>query len=299
MSNFCEEEVIGHYLERAKAELDLIGKRGKAFANNPELMPATGNMLQKFAGNFACRIYLDSRGPSPLLLLSRLLQFDINDKPADSRRSSQLLGNFVLPGLRTTASERLIVASQSTNDNTNIACVQTEARFVGALKQIKTRSYRLQSRVSVTVDETGTPVLFRKGNAESTALTLCNLEVGGCIFPPGTIVDVRDNNENNPTHTKRNKLNGHREQLDVHAIPEDLTAAPVRLSPWAFDDPLDRAIFGMSGGIIRGASDLQMSKDSSFEASRAEIAQTYNISDFRDAANQVLLLCGANVPAAA
>lgn len=299
MTNFFEEKVIGHYLERAITELDLLGKSGNTLANNPELMPITGGLLQKFAGNFACRIYLDSRGPSPLLLLSRLLQFDINDRPADSRRSSQLLGNFVLPALNTTASEKTIAATQSTNDDTSIACIQTEARFVGALKQINSRSYQLQNRVSVIVDETGTPVLFRKGSAESTALTLCNLKVDGCIFPPGTIVDIRGNNENNPTHTIQNKLNGHRERLDVFAIPDDLTAAPVRLSPWAFHDPLDRAIFGMSGGIIREGSDLQASQDLHFNPSRADIAVSYEIGDFRDAASQVLVLCGADVSVAA
>lgn len=299
MSNFREEEVIERYLERAKTELDLLRKQGKAFANQPGLMPSTGSTLRKFAGNFVSRVDLDSRAPSPLLRLGRLLQFDINDKPTDSSRASNLLGNFVLPGLKTIASEGVIVASQSTSIDTSIACIQTEARFVGALKQINTRSYQLQNRVSVTVDETGTPVLFRKGNAESTALTLCNLEVGECVFPPGTIVDIRDNNENNPTHTRRNKLNGHRERLDVHALPDEFTAAPVRLSPWAFDDPLDRAIFGMSGGIDRQGSDLQIPRSSSFEASRAEIAQAYSIDDFRDAANQVLLLCGADVPVAA
>ncbi len=298
MSNFGEEKVINRYLERASAELELLSQRTAEFANNADLMPSS-SQLRRFAGNFTCRIYLDSRSPSPLLYLSRLLQFDINDKPTDSKRSSQLLGNLILPGLKTTASNTVIVATQSTNDDTSIACVQTEAKFVGALKQVNSRSYQLQNRVSVTVDETGAPVLFRKGNAESTALTLCNLEVGGCIFPPGTIVDIRDNNENNPTHTMRNKLNGYKERLDVHALPDEFTAAPVRLSPWAFDDPLDRAIFGMSGGIIKEDSGLQISKDSSFEASRAEIAQVYNIGDFRDAANQVLLLCGADVPVAA
>lgn len=166
------------------------------------------------------------------------------------------------------------------------ACDKAEGFFVDALRQVNDSSYRGQPRISVYYSADGTPLAFRKAEDVSTALILEPTEINQVIVPAGTIAGV--NSRMNWQQEGGVNVEGSAGSFSLSAYRVDgpVFLNPLRLSPWACDDVMDRSLFAtyptISGGMF-------------YDRSKGEIAETYSLNDFRTAAHRVITLCDVEI----
>ncbi len=162
------------------------------------------------------------------------------------------------------------------------ACQRAERFFGQCLKQIETGEYHGQPRISVYHGPDGTPFALRKSTDESTALTLIPVASHGLeVAPAGTIVALGD--KMNKKRTGEEELPGFR--LETYLVDKALTLSPVRLSPWAYDNPLDRSLYAISNAWV---------EEPQYDRIRARIVELYSLSDFRQASRTVMEVCGVS-----
>lgn len=160
------------------------------------------------------------------------------------------------------------------------ACIAAELYFTDALQQVGERRYISQSRVTMYHDQNGAPVLLRKSEDVSSALTLCGIEISGVPIVPGTIVGVDKRASKEKTGSLQFEYQGF--EIATHLLQPDLLVNPIRISPWAYPNPLDRALFAMSS---YGAQSAKVDRD------RQERVVPYSLEDFHRCAHVISELC--------
>jgi hypothetical protein len=164
------------------------------------------------------------------------------------------------------------------------ACSDAEGYYHDCLSQINTGRYRWQQKVSVYHDRQGRPLALRKGSASSSAITLVPLSLSGIAVPPGTIGAIGPDMHNLPTGTAQQRQ--HSAIYGTYMIDEGgLGMHPERLSPWAYDDPLDRAVFALD---YTGEDE----KLASYIREHGRIVEGRTLDDFQEAAHKVMAMCG-------
>jgi hypothetical protein len=167
------------------------------------------------------------------------------------------------------------------------SCSQAEDFFVLAVKQIGSNGRADDhDRISVYHNADGTPIALRKTKIESTALLLEPAVSPQLVpIPAGTVVHVGPNASYVKTGEfdyldRRNRPKTRYQTFEVGGEDTGLEVAPLRLSPWAYEDPLDRAVFAISR--YNTGAEVQ------YDSDRAKLAQGFSIDDFRLAARSVM-----------
>lgn len=162
--------------------------------------------------------------------------------------------------------------------SSNVACSNAELYFIHALQQIREGCCKNQPKVSVYHDQDGAPVLLRKNKEVDSALTLRGMEISGVPIVPGTIMGVDERASKEKTGSLRFRKYGF--EVATYLLPSDLLVNPIRISPWAYDNPLDRVLFAMYD-----EEPIEVDRD------REERVVSYSIDDFRRCARVINVLC--------
>jgi len=155
-------------------------------------------------------------------------------------------------------------------------CDEAEKFFSDAAQQILTGSNQYQPRLSVYHTKAGEPLAFRKVFASSTALLLRDVTLDKGFIPAGTIVGI-------PKHEKTGQTIRNDRILQTYQVDDTFTISPYRLSPWAYDEPLDRALFAI--GKEPGQRPV------TFDPGRANRVAHYTMDHFMHASSRIIQLC--------
>ena len=160
-------------------------------------------------------------------------------------------------------------------------CTKAERYFRGARRQIRGAPFGDHRQISTYINSDGQPLLLRKFYKESTSLTLEDMHWQGVTIPHGAIVDTG-------LHDMSTVIGSFERQGVVYKtyLTDEPEIYPDRMSPWGYDEPIDRAIFGVNGNEA-----AIYAENPSFNSQRASLAAELTIQDFRDAAHQVMALC--------
>ncbi len=163
-------------------------------------------------------------------------------------------------------------------------CSEAEGFFCDVVDQIVDGRNRGQTTVSVFHDATGVPLLLKKSYKENSALALVPISVGSYGTLPASLLAAVP--QNNIRKTVR-IVHGDR-TFQTHEVDETAFAiTPMRMSAWAYDDPLDQALFtvvpryGNEPGLI-----------DSIDMGLVRRIEDKNLKDFQEAAAKVMQLCG-------
>lgn len=160
------------------------------------------------------------------------------------------------------------------------ACDLAEGAFNAALQQVRRGRYKDNVRISAYHDESGTPLLFRKTADERTALTLVPFQMKGFAIPAGTIVGVSNKAFAKPIGRDEHK----RFAFESWRWTDDYGIRPLRLSPWAYEDPEDRALFACEGWPFEGDW-------VEYDRYRADMVKRTSLEDYTAAAQRIVELC--------
>lgn len=155
-------------------------------------------------------------------------------------------------------------------------CEEAEKFFSDAAQQVLTGSNQYQARLSVYHTKAGEPLAFRKVFDSSTALLLRDVTLDKGFIPAGTIVGV-------PTIPKTGQTIRDDRILQAYEVDKQFTISPFRLSAWAYDSALDRALFAI--GKEPGKRPLI------FDPGRANRLAHYKMTDFIAASQRIIQLC--------
>lgn len=146
-----------------------------------------------------------------------------------------------------------------------------------------------QKSITVFHDSTGKPLAIRKAHEEVTALSLVPIAIGDVTLPAGTIINVERPADMDATG-KRVFAVPYGEHRVYRSFKVDaIGVTPARISPWAYEQPDDRAIFACHQDIYDQAEILP---------ARANLISSYSLGDFTQAACDVLSMCGVSAPVA-
>jgi hypothetical protein len=160
-----------------------------------------------------------------------------------------------------------------------VGCIHAEGYFKGCLDQINLGQFGFQDRIKTYHDAKGTPIALQKSKSESTALTLKPLTVDGAtVIPAGTIAGV----DTRMMRTKTGSMRGRLVTFDTYEVDGPFALCPKRLSPWAYNDPLDRSIYAVRPRLAGG----------NYHEERGDIVVDTTLEDFQHAAAQVMQMCG-------
>lgn len=165
--------------------------------------------------------------------------------------------------------------------SSSAACGMAEHHFLSALRQVRELRDARHDRMSTYLDESGSPVLFRKSYYESTAISLTGIALGeDAVIPAGTILGLGDNMNRQQT----GEYDGGGFTLATFAVPQVLQIAPIRVSAWAYDNPADRAVFGLPQGRVGALKE-------DCRRTPEEFIEHTALDDYADASQRIVELC--------
>lgn len=158
------------------------------------------------------------------------------------------------------------------------ACEQAEYYFKDSLSQIRSGHNKAQPRISVYHTPEGVPLALRKTSDESTALIL----ESSAVIPAGTIASVgpRMNSRISGVRCFMHSI------FETYEVNEPLAILPIRLSAWAYENPLDRALFAVE----------HWEEEPHYDSERANIVKGACLADFKQASRQLMEMCGVAAP---
>lgn len=161
-------------------------------------------------------------------------------------------------------------------------CTQAEPYFYASWSQVLSGHRRGHGIVSVYHTPGREPILFRKSNDASTALTLQPMEMERMPLVPGTIVSLAYSMNSTMTGEKAYGRGSNRYRLRTYELPPEITLGLGRLSAWAYNDAEKRRLFATEcyGNEFRA------------EPSRARFLAETTLNDFHLAAHHIMELCG-------
>jgi hypothetical protein len=285
-------EVVDHWREAQEAELaTMVEAEQELYEQIPDLRD-TGRTLHKIINGRQDSFDFSGGQPRPShILLSKAYSDTYNayrgsiayTNTGDQAKVqlSNFIGNFILPMSGVSSTTHPI---QGTLAGKDVAmCWDAEEYFNDCLTQINTGRYRLQTRISVYHDRQGTPLALRKHEATSSAITLVPVSIEGILVPPGSITGVGAHMNKVMTGVVQ------RDDAPTYAtylVNNPFAIRPQRLSPWAYDDPLDRSLYALEDGPKNG--------DPEYKRARGRFIEGRTLDDFRQAADKVMSMCGTN-----
>ena len=268
-----KSEVLSHYDEVQRTDFEFIDAIRLGQDEGPTLSEESHFYAKLLTGSAS---EVSFTAPRPLLAMLRSAFGYFPGDPSEVEpHIASLIGTKLLPGLGftdDTSSTPGKFISVNASD-----CSDAEPRFLDVVEQTQFGTSMNQKRVSAYHDSDGTLIALRKSYDVSTALTLQPISHNGITLPPGTIIGMDQLNVKIVADAYANDC-----YYTVYEITNTLNVRPFRLSPWAFEEPLDRAIFGVDyvneGSIYYGRR-------------RANLVEGTTIHDFRAAAKAVMLIC--------
>ncbi|MCA9330025.1 hypothetical protein KDA11_05225 [Candidatus Saccharibacteria bacterium] len=161
---------------------------------------------------------------------------------------------------------------------TSPACSSAEWRFYSMLKKVNQQTDDEHRLITVYYDDRQ-PVFIQKNRGSLTALNLVPLRIAGCYVPTGTIVEI--------SSSVSSVINARHKYVDgsqyISMPLYDVGISPIRISSWAYQDPLDRALFA-----------CQKQSDDQIEINHQTLQKvtSVDIEDFRQAAKVVMSFTG-------
>lgn len=291
-------EVLTAYHDTVLAEQAFLASDAPALVEGKAL-PHFGGILA--AGPDLAR-NLDETKPllSHRLAMSTYATFSrppLGLTPNDRDSIAAFHNDVILPlaGIQTEVEPTARLAASVEPDET---CPRTESTFVDALRQIEHvqqdgklprwigPNHVAHPRLNVYRDEHGTPLILQKRRQIRLGMTLVHtLLDDALIVPAGTFVaiDGRSNagviDETSRMYQPPSKRTPQGWSLQTFTINSDFEVRPLRIGPWAYDDPTRRAFYG----ITRTFSDR-----AHYDRRRVKQVAGHTLDDFRGAATHIM-----------
>lgn len=276
-----KRDVTRHAREVITTDIGTIREHCEDLLEKGELWGFSGRVKNHV--NFGrSNFYASEETPTPGLQLLTTMYAEL----AERRRSAQHIARFIdkkLLALSRLAPEQPDHEAGLAHESRD-CCSQAERHFQSALNQLETGSPEGHSKVSIYHDDHGEPLLLRKKIAESTALTLVPLALDNMVVPPGAIVSV----DNRANRRQSGQVDHGRFSVHSYQAGPDLRVNPLRLSAWAYDDPLDRGLFAVNGWAFAQSPE---ESELYYSASKAKMLERTALQDFVVAAEIALQQC--------
>ncbi len=287
-------EVSDHYRDVVATEQAILRSEDPLLMAGMHL-PRIGGVVQS-RGSLANNLSSIRPRPSHRLLISAFSALSDQGLDRNVRDSiGTFSDNFCLPLAGLTAPDDKKSYALTSSGDSSETCPQTEPTFIGALQQVidlaegkkvprASLNRAFHRTISTYHAEDGTPLILRKRNNIGLGLILEDMRLDdAATLPAGTVVGF--DRKTNGAHLEQSwcykppaKRSVEGFKLQSFIMDSQLAVRPLRITPWAYDNPLDRAVFGIDGpgNIDRG---------------RATQVAAYSIEDFRAAAATIMELC--------
>lgn len=280
-----ETAVLEHYEER------LAGEKAHVVDHYDELMEAAQGL--KNARDYLTSVVEDPvhtlrlTAISPLIshVLLRKAYADLPRPPRIDDSMRTFVGGSLLEFIDPPESEGSVSGEIDPQALPGI-CSYMEFAFFNAYEQASGRSVHelaQQPVISVYHDESGRPLILQKSKDEANGLLLEPADASGVRIPAGTSVGLGIAMKV-PGYITGNMVQPDGTKLFTYMVPEGLRLMPRRATPWIHADPADRALFAVNNYYQEGP---RMD-----HASRIEHTTSLSLEDFREAAANVMSLCG-------
>jgi hypothetical protein len=190
------------------------------------------------------------------------------------QRLTGFLRDILFPLVRIYSDETPTTSAVSTRGSTVCTCLDAEARFEDATRQVATKAYRGQATVRSYYDQDGQTVAFGKTALFPTALLLQPVALYDALIPAGTLVTV-DTESVVTTH--------HRQYgvwcVEACQVTHPLHITPARVSPLAYAGTADKLLFAVNGN------------SSQYDRALGNLVSSLTIARFQDMAAQILSDC--------
>lgn len=285
-------EVFSHYRDVVAKEQDFVQRDWQRLETEyGRGMPAAFYSLKTMTRRSGPSIATDFLEPRPSHRLFSIAYEQIPPRAVPRQsRYLKFISRVVLPmGELTQPSAALVLAQLK--EERGVDCVKAEGYFRDVLTQIHTGRNAGQEFVNVIHDQKGRPLILQKAVEGRTGLTLVpmtftkpveqdGIDVLSMQVPAGTIVDVSTGGSVWDVRRSGN------DTFDYETTLIDTpTIRPARLSPWAYDDPLDRLAFALK-------IEHQTGEPIGYDRERAAMLEHRSLADFQAAAVRVMDLCG-------
>ncbi len=168
----------------------------------------------------------------------------------------------------------------------NGACSEAEGYFDQTLEQLFEGEPMEQYLVSAFHDSSGNPIALRKERRSMISLSLVPLTADGIFVPAGSLITIDPTVHTEKSGSTKALMSYGRDygyRYTTYEVEDELAFMPNRVSPWAYEDEMDRSLFGFQTDVI---------EDLGHNPERAWAAQTRTLEDFKQAAFRVMELCG-------
>lgn len=214
--------------------------------------------------------------PRPSHWLINLAFREMSREPENSQRGHEIAevsASLLYPMGNITATSAGIPGTLTDVDHET--CDRAEVFFTNAVEQVVRRTNQDQPRLSVYHTKEKEPLALRKTFDASTALLLRDITVNGGFVPAGTIVGVGNIKRTGQT------IQASRIMQSYEVIPP-FTISPIRLSPWAYADALDRSLFGIG---------KEGTQPIIYDPGRARRVAHYELANFVEASELIMKAC--------
>jgi hypothetical protein len=158
-------------------------------------------------------------------------------------------------------------------------CPSAEWRFRSMLDNVAGSTDKVHEIIKVFHTDIGEPVFIEKERGANTAMSLLSVRVSGICVPKGSIVELHASEES--LDSAASVMIGDTNFVSV--LLGEVSVAPSRVSPWAYEEPLDRGLF---------ACEEQSNGTIEVDSERLRMLAVTDLEDFRQAARSVIALTG-------
>ena len=282
-------EALEHLDRVVATEAALSHPKSDLFANGTNVTLMHNATFDTFWPPHLATFSPDATDPRPSHRIIHKLFLQIAARPgkARSKAAQQFLTDHMYPLAEVEVdTDTPIIQARPTVTRVGF-CDETEPRFVRSIKQIdrvaKGEAVRGQPRLSTYHDEHGRPVAIRKTTSEHNGILVANVRIDGTLVPAGTFVGFGDNfNDGSELTGKYSPYKSGNYRYETYQIGTNFKLQPLRLSPWVYTKPLDRALWGVNTDAIGGRY---------FDSARGNLAAQTELADFQHAAAQIMELC--------
>lgn len=235
-----KQDVLRHLDEVVEKDISTVREQSDELVAASANLPCSRAVLEAIitGGNGALVSEHSAPRPSLRLLMAGYGDFEKAPTPEVARFVQERL--FPLVGLEELTEP---LSADAGSLRYGVGCDEAEDRFYSSASQLASGHYVGHRKISTYCDADGRPLLYRKSFAESTALSLVPLSIYDMYIPPGTIVAVDPSMDVASSGYRARPYH----EIEAYTVRDRLALNPVRLSAWAFDDPLDRSLFACEG----------------------------------------------------
>lgn len=265
--------VLDHYREVAAEE------RARLEAASAEVDDVAGQLMVDLAASEVhFRAALPTMGSVLVAGTFGSIETETFGGKIDKQPRSEFLSEVALPVARIDQEDQQFSLELGTG--ALMGCSESEWRFVEALEQVWGGGQSPHFNISVYHDkDTGTPLIFRKQKTESSGITLQPMRVGTMTVPSGTYVGV-------PRFQRHAALQSSERQFgnvvyETYEVDDKFAVYPLRLSPWAYRDRADNALFAVASELDPATGVIE---HVTYDAHRGRAILKATLDEFREAA---------------